>query len=56
MPVLEKVCQSLSKGGVLVTYSSQGKFRRNLKTLGFEIEKIAGPKGKREMTRATKIS
>lgn len=56
MPILENICKSLNKGGVLVTYSSQGKFRRNLRNLGFEIEKIPGPKGKREMTRATKIS
>ncbi len=55
MPVLEKVCQAVVPNGVLVTYCSQGQFRRNLKELGFEIEKLAGPKGKREITRATKI-
>lgn len=54
VPILEKVCASVRKGGVLVTYCSQGQFRRDLKSLGFEIEKLAGPKGKREMTRATK--
>lgn len=55
MAVLEKVCQSITKQGVLVTYCSQGQFRRNLKSLGFEIEKLAGPTGKREITRAIKL-
>ena len=54
MAVVEKVCQSIAQDGVLVTYCSQGQFRRNLKSLGFEIEKLAGPAGKREITRATK--
>ena len=54
MTVLEKVCQAIAPDGVLVTYCSQGQFRRNLKSLGFEIEKLAGPAGKREITRATK--
>lgn len=54
MSVLEKVCQAIAHNGVLVTYCSQGQFRRNLKSLGFEIEKLAGPVGKREITRATK--
>jgi tRNA U34 5-methylaminomethyl-2-thiouridine-forming methyltransferase MnmC len=54
MAVLEKVCKSIAPNGVLVTYCSQGQFRRNLKSLGFEIEKLEGPVGKREITRATK--
>jgi len=55
MVVLEKVCQAIAHDGVLVTYCSQGQFRRNLKSLGFEIEKLAGPAGKREITRAIKL-
>jgi tRNA U34 5-methylaminomethyl-2-thiouridine-forming methyltransferase MnmC len=45
----------LNNGGTLVTYCAQGQFRRNLKTLGFAVEKIPGPPGKREMTRAVKL-
>ena len=40
--------------GVLVTYCAQGQFKRNLKTLNFELESLPGPPGKREMTRAIK--
>lgn len=54
MTIVEKVCRAIAPNGVLVTYCSQGQFRRNLKSLGFEIEKLAGPVGKREITRATK--
>lgn len=40
--------------GILVTYCAQGQFRRNLKATGWTIEKLSGPPGKREMTRAKK--
>lgn len=38
--------------GVLVTYCAQGQFKRNLKAAGWEVERLPGPPGKREMTRA----
>ena len=41
-------------GGILVTYSCKGSVKRALKAAGFEIEKIPGPKGKREMIRGTR--
>ena len=40
--------------GALVTYCARGQFKRDLKSLGFEIESLPGPPGKREMTRAWK--
>ena len=46
--------QALKPNGILVTYCAKGQVRRNMKSAGFSIEKIAGPPGKREMTRATK--
>ncbi len=52
MDVLSKMAEMLNDGGVLVTYCAQGQFRRNLKALGFEVEALPGPPGKREMTRA----
>ncbi len=55
LPVLEKMAAMLPVGGVLVTYCAQGQFKRHLKSLGFEIERLPGPPGKREMTRATKM-
>ncbi len=40
--------------GVLVSYAAAGQFRRNLKASGFEVNKLHGAPGKREMTRALK--
>ena len=45
---------SLKPDGVLVTYCAQGAFKRTLKKVGFTVERLEGPPGKREMTRATK--
>ena len=53
--ILEKMFQSLKSGGALVTYCAQGQFKRDLKAVGFQIESLPGPVGKREMTRAIKI-
>ena len=53
--ILEKFYNQLRPGGILVTYCSKGSFKRNLKALGFEIEELPGPPGKREITRARKI-
>lgn len=53
--MMEKMHQILKRGGVLTTFCAQGQFRRNLKSAGFEVEKIPGPPGKRDMTRAIKV-
>jgi tRNA U34 5-methylaminomethyl-2-thiouridine-forming methyltransferase MnmC len=53
--ILEKMYQSLNAGGALVTYCAQGQFKRDLKAVGFSLESLPGPPGKREMTRAIKI-
>jgi tRNA U34 5-methylaminomethyl-2-thiouridine-forming methyltransferase MnmC len=44
----------LETGGILVTFCAKGTFKRALKAVGFEIERLPGPPGKREMTRAIK--
>lgn len=44
----------LRKDGVLVTYCAKGVVKRTLKAVGFQIEALKGPPGKREMTRAIK--
>jgi tRNA U34 5-methylaminomethyl-2-thiouridine-forming methyltransferase MnmC len=54
LPILEKMFNSLEDNGILVTYCAQGQFRRNLKYLGFNVESLPGPPGKREMTCAHK--
>ena len=55
IPILEKTWDSLRQGGILTTFCAKGSFKRNLKALGFEVERLPGPPGKREMTRAVKI-
>ncbi len=52
--VFSKIYQHLQKGGVLVTYSSKGLVKQNLRSAGFTIERLQGAKGKRHMLRATK--
>ena len=45
---------ALKQGGVLVTYSAKGSVRRAMQSVGFIVERLPGPPGKREMLRATK--
>lgn len=52
--IFKKMYNSLQNNGVLVTYSAKGSVRRALQTVGFLVEKLPGPPGKREMLRATK--
>ena len=44
----------MSKNSMLVTYCSSGKFKKTLNDLGFNIEILDGPKGKKEIVRARK--
>lgn len=46
---------TLKANGILVTYSAKGSVRRAMQTVGFTVEKLPGPPGKREMLRAQKI-
>lgn len=52
--ILAKMYAALRPDGVLVTYCAKGDFKRTLKEVGFQVERLAGPPGKREMTRAEK--
>jgi tRNA U34 5-methylaminomethyl-2-thiouridine-forming methyltransferase MnmC len=45
---------ALNTKGVLVTYAAKGSVRRAMLAVGFEVERLEGPPGKREMLRATK--
>jgi len=54
LPTLRRVFDALKPGGVLVTYCAKGAVKRGLKQLGFKVEALPGPPGKREMTRAIK--
>ena len=52
--VLHKIYDACKKNAMLVTYCSKGEVKRTLKAVGFEVETLPGPKGKREMIRAIK--
>lgn len=52
--VLAKTTDAFNDRGVLVTYCAKGQLRRDLASLNLKVEKLPGPPGKREMTRASR--
>ncbi|CAA9202279.1 tRNA (5-methylaminomethyl-2-thiouridine)(34)-methyltransferase MnmD [Flavobacterium collinsii] len=52
--IFRKMYKSLRPNGVLVTYAARGVVKRSMIEVGFTVEKLAGPPGKREMFRAFK--
>lgn len=54
-PLFEKVSGAMKPGGMLTTYCAKGGVRRAMKASGFIVEKLPGPTGKREMTKAVKM-
>ncbi len=52
--IFKQLYNTMEQGGTLVTYSAKGQVRRNLQAAGFQVERIIGPPGKREMLRAIK--
>jgi len=44
----------MTVGGILVTYSSKGLVKKNLRAAGFKISRLPGPPGKRHILRGTK--
>jgi tRNA U34 5-methylaminomethyl-2-thiouridine-forming methyltransferase MnmC len=53
--IFKKMYEALKENGILVTYSAKGSVRRAMLAVGFTVERLAGPPGKREMLRATKV-
>lgn len=53
--ILKIMYDSLLPDGILTTYCAKGDVKRALKSIGFKVEKLQGPPGKREMTRAIKV-
>lgn len=53
--IFQKMYNSLKPNGVLVTYAARGVVKRSMKEVGFTVEKLEGPPGKREMFRAKKL-
>ena len=52
--IFKKMFNALKDNGVLVTYAAKGSVRRAMLEVGFVVERLPGPPGKREMLRATK--
>lgn len=51
---LERVTNNLNHGGIFVTYSAKGQLKRDLRSLGLQVETLPGPPGKLQMVRASK--
>ena len=54
--LMKKCFDILNPGGVWVSYCAKGSVRRSLKTAGFDIQRLPGPPGKREMLRGIKLN
>jgi tRNA U34 5-methylaminomethyl-2-thiouridine-forming methyltransferase MnmC len=52
--IFRKMYEALKPDGILVTYACRGPIKNAMKEAGFQIEKLAGPPGKREMLRGWK--
>ncbi|GAB1307925.1 tRNA (5-methylaminomethyl-2-thiouridine)(34)-methyltransferase MnmD [Urechidicola sp. KH5] len=52
--MFDRMFNALKSGGILVTYAAKGSVRRAMLEVGFQVEKLPGPPGKREMLRAIK--
>lgn len=52
--ILEKCYKSLKARGIFVTYCAKGQLKRDLKSIGLEVQTLTGPPGKKEMVRAVK--
>lgn len=52
--IMEQVYELTAQNGVFTTYCAKGQLKRDLKTVGFEVETLPGAPGKKEMVRAAK--
>ncbi len=52
--IFKKMYTALKSPGILVTYAAKGSVRRAMQSVGFKVERLPGPPGKREMLRAIK--
>lgn len=52
--IFKKIYNHCSTGSIFVTYSAKGEVRRQLGNAGFEMERLTGPPGKKQMLRGIK--
>jgi len=53
--IIAHACSFVKPEGIFVSYAITGNLKRAVKSCGFEIEKLPGAPGKREMLRAIKL-
>lgn len=53
--ILGTMYKILLPNGLLTTYCCRGEVKRTLQEVGFKVEKVPGPPGKREMINAWKV-
>jgi tRNA U34 5-methylaminomethyl-2-thiouridine-forming methyltransferase MnmC len=53
--IFDKLSAAMNPGAILTTYCAKGSVKRIFQEIGFEIEMLPGPPGKREMIRAIKM-
>ena len=52
--VFNKIFSLCDKGAILTTYCAKGVVRRMMQNVGFQIKRLPGPPGKREILRGEK--
>ena len=55
LEIFKIMFKALNPNGVLVTYACRSSIKNAMKGAGFQVEKLNGPPGKREMLRARKL-
>ncbi len=50
--VFAKIFEAMNKNGILVTYSAKGTVKQALRSAGFNVKRLPGPKGKHHIIRA----
>jgi len=54
--IFKKIYDATKQNGILVTYSAKGTVKQALRAAGFIVKRLPGPKGKRHMVQAVKIT
>lgn len=55
LELFEKIFIQCNTGAVLTTYCAKGVVRRAMQSAGFQVERLPGPPGKRQILRGAKI-
>ncbi len=52
--IFSKIADNTKPNGIIVTYSAKGEVRRQMNNAGFDMERLPGPPGKKQMLRGIK--